>query len=380
MSNPPRVSVIIPVYNASETLNQCIDSVIAQTIENIEIIIINDGSTDNSAELITPYLSDERIVYYEKKNEGLAAARQDGIERARGEFIGFVDSDDWIEPDMYEKMYQAAVTADADVVFCNVFADEDEKQRKYLDSGVYDRYRIETEILPLSLGGISKKGANGVIRWSNCLRIYRKKLLDDNNIKFDRRFRRSQDLQLTFEAMLYADCFVYLGDDYLYHNRTQNNAQSLSRGYTKNYWKLIRPLIDVLENDVENYKHQDLSYNMALCVFFFAVTGIVNESKDNGNSRRVKLEKIKQIADDEALRKSLPLVEYEKLNSFYRSMYLALKDAKPANILKKYNENEHMTVKKRIKNTASAIINIPAVEKVYVGIRSKLDSNYKYKK
>lgn len=380
MSNPPRVSVIIPVYNASETLNQCIDSVLAQTLENIEIIIVNDGSTDNSAELITPYLSDERIVYYEKKNEGLAAARQDGIERARGEFIGFVDSDDWIEPDMYEKMYQAAVTADADVVFCNVFADEDEKQRKYLDSGVYDRYRIETEILPLSLGGISKKGANDVIRWSNCLRIYRKKLLDDNNIKFDRRFRRSQDLQLTFEAMLYADCFVYLGDDYLYHNRTQNNAQSLSRGYTKNYWKLIRPLIDVLENDVENYKHQDLSYNMALCVFFFAVTGIINESKDNGNSRRVKLEKIKQIADDEALRKSLPLVEYEKLNSFYRSMYLALKDAKPANILKKYNENEHMTVKKRIKNTASAIINIPAVEKVYVGIRSKLDSNYKYKK
>lgn len=379
MSNPPRVSVIIPVYNASETLNQCIDSVVSQTLENIEIIIINDGSADNSAELITPYLSDERIVYYEKQNEGLAAARQDGIERARGEFIGFVDSDDWIEPDMYEKMYQAAVTADADVVFCNVFADEDEKQRKYLDSGIYDRYRIETEILPLSLGGISKKGANGVIRWSNCLRIYRKKLLDDNNIKFDRRFRRSQDLQLTFEAMLYADCFVYLGDDYLYHNRTQNNAQSLSRGYTENYWNLIRPLIDVLENDVENYKYRDLSYNMALCVFFFAVTGIINESKDNGNCRKVKLEKIKQIADDDVLRKSLPLVEHEKLNSFYRSMYLALKDANPANILKKYNESEHMTVKKRIKNTASAIINIPAVEKVYVGIRSKLDSNYKYK-
>lgn len=380
MSNIPHISVIIPVYNASQTLKQCIDSVISQTLENIEIIIVNDGSTDNSAALIAQYLSDERIVYYEKKNEGLAAARQDGIERARGEYIGFVDSDDWIEFDMYEKLYRSAVTANADVVFCNVFANEDEKERKYLDSGVYDRYRIETEVLPRSLGAISKKGANDVIRWSNCLRIYRKKLLDDNGIKFDRRFRRSQDLQLTFESMLNADCFVYLGDDYLYHNRTRNNEQSLSRGYTKNYWELIRPLIDTLENDVKNYIHQDLSYNMALCVFFFAVTGIINESKDNGNSRSVKLEKIKQIAEDEVLRRSLPLVEYEKLNLFYRSMYFALKEAKPANILKKYNESERITVKDKIKNAVSAVINIPAVEKVYIGIRSKLDSNYKYKK
>lgn len=381
MSKTPCVSVIIPVYNASGTLKQCLDSVISQTLNDIEIIIVNDGSTDDSENIINDYLKDDRVIYYKKENEGLAAARQDGIERARGEFIGFVDSDDWIEPDMYEKMYQAAVTAGADVAFCNVFADEDEKERKYLETGVYDRTRIEDEILPRSLGAISKKGANDVIRWSNCLRLYRKKLIDDNNIKFDRRFRRSQDLQLTFESMIHANRFVYLGDDYLYHNRTRNNGQSLSRGYTKNYWNLIRPLIDVLQSDVENYKkHQDLSYNMALCVFFFAVTGIINESKDNGNSRKVKLEKIKQISDDDIVRKSLPFIEYEKLNSFYRSMYLAFETAKPENILKKYNESEHPTVKKKIKKVASAVINIPTIEKAYIGIRSRLDRNYKYKK
>ncbi len=368
-----KVSVIIPVYNASGTLKQCLDSVISQTLDDIEIIIVNDGSTDDSENIINDYLKDDRVIYYKKENEGLAAARQDGIERARGEFIGFVDSDDWIEPDMYEKMYQAAVTAGADVAFCNVFADEDEKERKYLETGVYDRTRIEDEILPRSLGGISKKGANDVIRWSNCLRIYRKKLLDDNSIKFDRRFRRSQDLQLTFESMIHANRFVYLGDDYLYHNRTRNNGQSLSRGYTKNYWNLIRPLIDVLQSDVENYKkHQDLSYNMALCVFFFAVAGIINESKDNGNSRKVKLEKIEQISDDEAVRKSLPLIEHEKLNSFYREIYLGLVSGKPKNILKRYENTEHITLKKRVKKCISAFINIPVVEKAYIWIRDLL--------
>ena len=151
---------------------------------------------------------DSRVSYYHKENEGLAAARQDGMERASGEYIGFVDSDDWIEQDMFERMYDTAKTNNADVVMCGIYADEDGLNPVYLEPGVYDRDRIEKEILPRSLAGLTPGGGNSVIRWCNWSRIYSMKLIREHNIAFDRRFRRSQDLQLTFETALYATVYV----------------------------------------------------------------------------------------------------------------------------------------------------------------------------
>ena len=120
-----KVSVIVPIYNAEKYLEQCIDSIINQTLKDIEIILIDDGSTDSCSEICKKYLSDSRVTYYRKENEGLAAARADGIARANGEYIGFVDSDDWIKPYMYEKMYNAAKSNDSDIVFCNCQENDD---------------------------------------------------------------------------------------------------------------------------------------------------------------------------------------------------------------------------------------------------------------
>ena len=124
-----KVSVIVPIYNAERYLKQCLDSIKDQTLTDIEVIMIDDGSTDRSAEISNQYLTDSRFSYYFKENEGLAAARADGIERANGEYIGFIDSDDWIEPDMYEKMYTAAKSNDSDIVFCNCIQNENGHRR-----------------------------------------------------------------------------------------------------------------------------------------------------------------------------------------------------------------------------------------------------------
>ena len=120
-----KVSVIVPIYNAEKYLKQCLDSIQCQTLKDIEVILIDDGSTDGSSKIAKAYLSDNRFTYYYKENEGLAAARADGIERASGEYLGFIDSDDWIEPDMYEKMYKAAKSNDSDIVFCNCIQNAD---------------------------------------------------------------------------------------------------------------------------------------------------------------------------------------------------------------------------------------------------------------
>ncbi|MCH5268708.1 MAG: glycosyltransferase family 2 protein [Lachnospiraceae bacterium] len=119
-----KVSVLVPVYNVADYLEQCLDSIIDQTFEDIEIICVNDGSTDSSPDILQQYcVKDSRIVVVNKENGGLPSARNAGIDAATGEYLSFVDADDYIEPDMIEKLYSAAKRTKAEIVICgaNIF-------------------------------------------------------------------------------------------------------------------------------------------------------------------------------------------------------------------------------------------------------------------
>lgn len=338
-----KVSVIVPIYNAEKHLVQCLDSVMNQTLKDIEIILINDGSTDGSTEICQRYLSDSRVTYYYKENEGLAAARQDGMERASGEYIGFVDSDDWIEPDMYEKMYNAAKINNSDVVFCNCIQNEDgHRFTPEMRTGAFNREQILTDILPRTLAYINEKGEKRSIRWCNWLRIYKKKLLDDNKIAFDRRFRRSQDSQLTYEAMLVAQNFYYLGDDYLYHNRVVGG--SLSRGYTKNMWNLYVPLIERLYKDTVEFEEMNLMPQMHLRAFFFVTDCIENELKPLcPNDMNTRIKHINEIMNHPVCDRYYGHIPIEKMNLLYQQYYKLIheKNAKRIfSVTKKYKNRK----------------------------------------
>ena len=130
---PPKVSVVIPVYNVGKQLEKCLDSVVAQTFPDIEIIVVNDGSTDNSPEIIARYADkDSRIVVIDKSNEGLAYARKSGIEAARGTYIYHLDGDDYLEFDAIELLYRKAIEEDADMVVFPFSLD-------YIESGKSER-------------------------------------------------------------------------------------------------------------------------------------------------------------------------------------------------------------------------------------------------
>lgn len=125
MNNRPLISVIIPVYNMERYLSRCIESVISQTYNNLEIFLVNDGSTDNSLNICNNYAKkDSRIVVIDKKNGGQSTARNMALSKANGKYIGFVDSDDYISPEMYEKLYESLSKTDSDISICartNVF-------------------------------------------------------------------------------------------------------------------------------------------------------------------------------------------------------------------------------------------------------------------
>ena len=118
------ISIIVPVYNVESYLDECIQSIVSQSYNNWECILINDGSTDKSGEICDTWANkDHRIHVIHQSNQGVSTARNTGIQYAKGEFITFIDSDDWIEPNMYEAMYSVATQQDADIVICG-YADE----------------------------------------------------------------------------------------------------------------------------------------------------------------------------------------------------------------------------------------------------------------
>ena len=116
------ISVIVPVYNVEPYLRKCLDSIVNQTYRGLEILVIDDGSTDGFGKICDEYTGkDERVKVFHTENRGLSAARNLGLDEAQGEWIGFVDSDDWIEPDMYEVLLNRALETGADIVECGVF-------------------------------------------------------------------------------------------------------------------------------------------------------------------------------------------------------------------------------------------------------------------
>ena len=115
----PELSIIVPVYKVEKYLPKCLDSILAQTFTDFELILIDDGSPDRCGDICDEYAAkDDRLIVIHQENKGVSAARNAGLDIARGEYIGFVDSDDWIEPEMYETMLATAKESEAEIVAC----------------------------------------------------------------------------------------------------------------------------------------------------------------------------------------------------------------------------------------------------------------------
>lgn len=114
-----KVSVIIPIYNAENYLKKCIESVLHQTLQGVEIILVDDGSTDGSGAICDQYSVFQNIKVLHQENKGLSAARNTGLDAATGDYVAFLDSDDYVDPEMYNEMYLTAKKENVDIVYCN---------------------------------------------------------------------------------------------------------------------------------------------------------------------------------------------------------------------------------------------------------------------
>lgn len=213
-----KVSVIIPVYNVENYLRQCLDSVKNQTLSDLEIITVDDGSTDGSGKICDEYAAcDSRFKVIHKINGGLASARLAGARAAMGEYIVNADGDDYLEKDMIESLYDAASENLCDVVICafnRVLPDGSVRHVSYKLAGVYDRKRIEKEIIPFVVPGTDAEIFSPNV-WT---KLIKRELYLKNLVYYDEKLSMSEDVVITVANVINALKLVYV-DKPLYNYR-----------------------------------------------------------------------------------------------------------------------------------------------------------------
>lgn len=322
-----KISIIVPVYNTSKYLERCIDSILNQTLEEIEIILIDDGSTDNSGEICDRYKkSDPRINVIHKKNEGLGLTRNAGLREAKGTFVGFVDSDDYIEPNMYEKMYNTIQKNGNDAVICNSkrLTKDNNIMNNWnnIPDRIYNREEIEKEILPSICGNEKYKIKIGSV-WKV---LYKKSILDDYNIKFlNEREYVSEDFM--FNLIYFSKCnrLELIKDElYIYCE----NQDSLTKKYRPEMVNKFEKLYNIMKKEIK-YNKEECYQGLDKMYIQYMRVAIIQEVRMNPEKALIK-NNIKTICNDSLLCSILKR---------YDMQYMTLKQKLFTHLMKHKNVN-----------------------------------------
>lgn len=290
LNENPKVSIIIPAYNIAPYLERCLESVRNQTYKGIQIIIIDDGSTDQTGKIADSFAEkDKRFHVIHKENRGVSAARKTGLEQADGEYIGFVDGDDYIEPEMYEKLIDLAVEYGADITHCGYQMVFPDRVDLYHGTGELRIQDSHTAVKDLLEGTMVEPGLVN--------KLYRHDLF--KGIEYDPEIVINEDLLLNFLLFHRVYRSVFL-DEPLYHYMVRKNSASTSKW---NEHKVMDP-VRVLEKMRREEKDQELRALIDNRYIYQLVRVIIFRSNDNKNL----LQKLRQIARDKLA------AEYEMLD------------------------------------------------------------------
>lgn len=255
----PKVSVIVPVYNTEKYLRQCVDSISSQTLPEIEIILVDDGSEEDCARLCDELAqNDPRIKVIHKPNAGPGLARNTGMEAASGEYVGFVDSDDFVKPEMYEALYTAAEKYDADLVISgicfvggNTFSQTGAYSEKhYFKEDTLFENEARNELLLGVVGALPKESEDSQYGVSVCKNIFRRSLVVRENLEFlsERKFM-SEDTLFMVDYIKHANKAVGIPGAYYCYRR---NDESFSKSYKSDRFEKVLIFLYELENHIKD--------------------------------------------------------------------------------------------------------------------------------
>ena len=252
-----KLSVTIPVYNTSRFLRKCLDSLISQTLKDIEFIIVDDGSTDESCLICDQYASkDSRFKVIHQKNGGLAFARQTGLSIAQGEYIIVCDSDDWVEPDIYEKLYNKAKETNADIVTCDYFAEYDDG-RSIKRQFVFKERDGRVDNMDFLAHGAG-------CSW---IKLIKKSLFVKTNSYYESGINLSEDSLIHYKLMRGNPKIVQIRES-LYHYRRQCGGTSYTNSISMHHVNQLRFTYDWLKNNYKLKEHHSIIRQRAIDIAF----------------------------------------------------------------------------------------------------------------
>ena len=226
----PKVSVIVPVYNVEKYIARCLNSLVNQTLDDLEIIVVNDGSKDNSEQIIKQFKKDyKNIIYVKKENGGLSSARNFGLIYATGEYVAFLDSDDYVDRSLYKKMYEKAKETNSDYVECDFIWKYPDHEK--IDVGF--RYKDKKEMFEKAR----------VVAWN---KLIKRDIIINNKLEFPVGLYY-EDIEFFYKLLPYINNFSFVEEPLIYYVQRDNSIVNKQDSRTKQIFK-------VLDNVIEYYK------------------------------------------------------------------------------------------------------------------------------
>ncbi len=303
-----KISVIVPVYGVEEVLGRCVESILAQTYENLEIVLVDDGSPDGCPALCDDYAKRyEHIIAVHKKNGGLTSAWKEGVRHASADLLGFVDSDDYIDPDMYERLALSLFEQEADISMAGLvfdYADGDYPPRKETNQMrqlAYEEQELKA-LYPVLLNDGSFIGRS--LQPSRVTKLFRRHVVERNLELWDDKVTVGEDLQMVFAAVLDAKKICIVPDYYPYHY--WYHMSSMTGGYDPHYLekiKLLRARMEAISDAKGVYDFRPQIRNDFLSL---AVMAVKNEIwRNHTDSFGSILKKVKAMCQDASVQEAL---------------------------------------------------------------------------
>ena len=302
------ISVIVPVYNASKYINDCIDSILNQTYKDFELILINDGSSDNSLNIIEKYKEqDNRIKVFSQENKGVSYTRNRGIDIAKGNYLMFIDSDDWIEINALEKMLEIIEKYNADVARCNYFVNYENKEiigNDFFEKEeiVYNKKLLREKIIPALLCNKMKS--------FSCLYLIKTNVMK-NSIYYNEKICMLEDQIVCLKILAKINKCVFT-EEPLYHYRVNPYSATVNHEYIKRNIQSILMVNSIIINflDEEHFNKQDVRL---LCVSHLNV--ITNELYKLYDDGILNIEYLKNLRKEKEMTNILKAYDFSLVKS-----------------------------------------------------------------
>lgn len=321
-----KVTVIIPVYNTSHYLRQCVDSVLGQSYKNLEVLLVDDGSTDNSADICDEYCDKYKIVkVIHKKNEGLGITRNRGLENATGKYVTFLDSDDWITPNHIERLVSASVENDSDIVIGSRtrFDDCSEQKEELSLYGLYQGKEIKEKVLPELIAASPKAKLDLGLPMSVCFSLYKVNYIKRLNLEFpSERYCVSEDFFFNYKYLLHANKVTLIDEyGYMYRKTPNSITQSFDQVQIErvyNFYKEIKRM--VIKPNIDS-ELESRVYRCSLAILRGLLKRLVSSSLNSRDKKKF----IKMILNDSRTKEMIRMYDYKNYNIGLRIFTISMK-------------------------------------------------------